>query len=387
MRNYAWGSPTAIPELLGAMPDGNPVAELWFGAHLSAPSLLDRGENLATHIAVDPVSAMGQDVQARFGDALPYLLKVIAAERPLSLQVHPHIERARLRFADEEAAGIPRDAPHRSYKDANHKPELVYALTAFEAVCGFRAPRRAAEIFADLDVPLSKTLYEILRDEPTAAGVRTAFEYLLLPSTRPGPGSVTAVVEACAARQDRMSPSRRADATVALLGAAYPGDPGIVASMLLNPVTLQPGEAMFVPAGGVHAYLSGVGIELMASSDNVLRAGLTTKHMDVPELLECVDYVAAPPIRVAPEVLDGATQMFYAPVDDFELSVTTLTGGDAHAVPGRGPRILLCIDGRLDVSSALESVELRRGEAIFVPASDGRIDVAGQGTIVQADVP
>lgn len=392
IRNYAWGSHTAIPEFLGDEPNGMPVAELWFGAHPSAPSvLLDAGgdapADLAALIAADPVSAMGSDVLARFGGTLPYLMKVIAASRPLSLQVHPHLERAREGFAAEESAGIPVSAAHRNYKDPNHKPELVYALTEFHAVCGFRAPRRAAELFDGLEAPLAKTLHNILREDPTADGVRAAFQFLLAPGTRPSAESVAVVAAACATRLEIESPSRRGDSTVVRLGAAYPGDPGVVASLLLNPVTLHPGEALFVPSGGVHAYLSGVGIEIMASSDNVLRAGLTTKHMDVAELLDCVDYVAAPPIRPAPENIQGSTQMFYAPVDDFELSVTTVQDGLAHVVPGRGPRIVLCVDGEITLTASAGSLRLRRGEAVFVPASTGPVEVFGAGTIVQADVP
>ncbi|WP_240646158.1 mannose-6-phosphate isomerase, class I [Georgenia sp. SYP-B2076] len=346
--------------------------------------------DLRALIAADAVGTLGEDVVSRFGAHLPYLLKLIAPERPLSLQVHPSLERAREQFAAEEAAGTPRDAPHRNYRDPNHKPELVYALTTFEAMCGFRAPRRAAELFVDLDVPLARELHRILRSDTSAEGVRQAFTTLLAPATRPPAAQVQAVAAACAARLAAGSPSPRADGTVVMLAEAYPGDPGVVASLLLNPVTLQPGEALFIPAGGVHAYLSGVGVEIMASSDNVLRAGLTTKHIDVAEMLECVDYVAAPPIRPAPEVFHGATRVFYAPVDDFELSITDLADlpdGPRHPLPGRGPRILLCLDGTADVATAEERVRLERGQAVFVRADEGRVFVHGTGTLVQADVP
>ena len=159
-------------------------------------------------------------------------------------------------------------------------------------------------------------------------------------------------------------------------------------SLLLNPVTLEPGEAMFVPAGGVHAYLHGTAVEVMANSDNVLRAGLTTKHIDIPELLANVDYVAAPPIRIAPEVFNGVTRVFYAPVDDFELSVTTVPGDGAHRMPGRGPRIVLCLDGDVTLTCETdESARLERGQSVFVPASDGALSIDGQGRVVQADVP
>ena len=386
---YAWGSADAIPRLLGLAESGGVVAEAWLGAHPSAASrTADTADApLDQHIAHDPTGALGEDVVARFGPQLPYLLKLIAAERPLSLQVHPSIERARTGFAEEEAAGVPLAAAHRNYRDTNHKPELVYALTRFEAISGFRAPRRAAELLAGLDAPLAKTLCETLRAEPTAAGIRAAFTQLLEPATRPSAREVQDVVDACATRLALGSPSPRADRTVVELADAYPGDPGVVTSLLLNPVTLEPGDAMFVPAGGVHAYLRGLAVEVMASSDNVLRAGLTPKHVDVPELLRNVDYVAAPPIRVAPETFHGATKVFYAPVDDFELSITLIDDEGTHPLPGRGPRVLLCLEGVVTVSGSGDVLSLSQGQAAFVPAADGELTVRGHGRLVQADVP
>jgi len=392
-KHYAWGSARAIPELLGLDLASVPVAEVWMGAHPSLPSLAEDGLGTVTLddvIASDLVGSLGEDIVARFGSNLPYLLKIIAAETPLSLQVHPHVERAQIGFDEEEAAGVPLAAPHRNFKDRNHKPELIYALSKFEALCGFRAPRRAAEMFAGLDARLAKELHGVLVAQPTVEGIRAAFTQLLEPSTRPSPEEVQEVVTACAARLDAGSTSPRADRTVLLLAEAYAGDPGVVTSLLLNPVTLQPGDAMFVPAGGVHAYLHGLGVEIMASSDNVLRAGLTPKHVDVAELLRNVDYVAAPPIRIAPETFHGATKVFYAPVDDFELSVTEIVDKSSHPhpLPGRGPRILLCLRGEMTVTSLRDgALTLHLGEAAFVPASDGPLDVCGAGTLIQADVP
>jgi mannose-6-phosphate isomerase len=391
LQSYAWGSRTAIPALLGEVATGSPVAEAWFGAHESAPSLVDVPGGptaLDDLIAQDPDGTLGEDVQARFGATLPYLLKVIAADSPLSLQVHPQRERAVGGFVREDAVGIPRDAPDRSFRDRNHKPELVYALTRFEAMCGFRAPRRATELLEGLDAHIARQLLGILRSQPSVSGIETAFTWLLRPDSRPKPDAVEELAAACGARLAAGSPSPRADRTVVRLQEAYPGDPGVVTSLLLNPVTLQPGEALFVPAGGVHAYLRGVGVEIMASSDNVLRAGLTPKHVDVEELLRNVDYVAAPPIRVAPERFHGATKMFYAPVDDFELSVTRVDNGASHPLPGRGPRVLLCLEGTVRAVSAHDGeLELHRGQAAFVPASDGPLMLCGAGTLVQADVP
>lgn len=400
-REYSWGSPTAIPELIGVEPDGRPFAELWFGAHPSLPSPVvpppppldddgaPRPEDLQSAIERDPEGMLGRDVLARFGPRLPFLLKLIAPARPLSLQVHPSTDRAQAGFALENAAGIPLEHRTRNYRDPSHKPELIYAVTTFEALSGFRAPRRAAELLEGLDAPATQRVLAILRRDPTPTGVRTAFALLLDPRTKPAPEEVARVVHACKVRAAAGSPSPRADAIVALLAQYFPGDPGVVVSLLLNPVTLRPGQAMFIPAGGVHAYLSGIGVELMANSDNVLRAGLTTKHADVPELLDIVQYVAAPPIRIAPETFHDATRVYYAPVDDFELSVTDVDDEVPHPLPGRGPRVLLALAGEVRITAGDDggAAVLRPGEGLFVAASEGRLCASGHGTVVLADVP
>jgi len=387
----AWGSTTAIPDLLGLVPDGQPVAEAWFGAHPSAPAFahVDGTEvRLDDVIAADPGETLGADVASRSENRLPYLLKIIAAASPISLQVHPSIQRARIGFEIEDAAGTPIDARERSYRDRNHKPELVYALTRFDAMVGFRAPRRAAELLVGLETPLAAELRARLVADPAQSGVRAAFEWLVSPGTRPGIDEVRAFADACAKRLVDGSPSPRTDRTVIRLAAAYPGDAGAVTSVLLNPVTLRPGEAVFVPAGTVHAYLQGVGVEIMANSDNVLRAGLTQKHIDLPELLVNLDAVAAPPIRIAPERVFTSTEIYYAPVDDFELSVTRLTDEGVARIPGRGPRVLLCLEGEVEVHTERNgTLSLRRGQAAFAPAGEGAVTAWGDGVLVQADVP
>ncbi len=387
LQHYDWGSTDALPDLLN-VPGGQPVAEAWFGAHASAPSVVDGGAGLDALIAADPAAALGQDVVVRFGPQLPYLLKVIAAVQPLSLQVHPTRSRAAEGYAREDAAGVPVESAIRNYRDLNHKPEMAYALTRLEAMVGFRAPRRAAELLVGLDSPLAAGLRERLVERPDAHGMRAAFEWLMAPDTRPGADALAEFAVACASRVHAGSPSPRTDRTVIRLHALYPDDPGAVTSVLLNPVTLRPGEALFIPAGAVHAYLEGTAVEIMANSDNVLRAGLTSKHVDLPELLDNLDSVAAPPIRIAPEHVFTHTDVFYAPVDDFELSVTTLLRDSPTRVPGRGPRILLCLEGNVRVCDAQGvELELARGQSAFVPAGDGALTASGDGTLIQADVP
>lgn len=397
-KEYAWGSTDAIPRLLGRSGTDTPIAELWFGAHRAGPAaLVDApGRTLADVIDDDARAALGVDVLERFGPRLPYLLKIIAPDRPLSLQVHPSLERAQRRYAEERAAAVPPE--QRNYADPNHKPELVYALTTFRAMAGFRAPRRAAELVDGLDAPLARRLQAELRADRSGRGMRAAFTRLFEDATRPTAAEVAQLAAACEARLAAGSPSPRADGNVVTLHAAYPGDPGVAASLLLNPVTLHPGEALFVPAGSVHFYLEGLGIEIMAASDNVLRAGLTAKRVDIPEMLKCVDYVAAPPIRVAPERFFESTRVFYAPVDDFELSVTELPDpAEVCPLPGRGPRVVLALGGPVEVRTARGGAErVAAGEALFVRADDGEVTVqalsapgadAGAATVIQAGVP
>lgn len=389
LQRYAWGSKRAIPRMLGTSVDGKPVAEAWYGAHHSAPSTLANrtGHTLLDLLNKEPNRLLGDDVVSRFGPQLPYLMKIISAGAPLSLQVHPTIELAQQEYEAENAAGIGLDEPHRNYKDQNHKPELVLALTNFQALSGFRAPRRVLEVLKGLNAPLAEELRTIVAAQPTAAGIRAAFEFLLRAETRPTQEEISAVVDACSRRMLGRSPSRRADAIVARLAKHYPGDPGVVTSLLLNPVTLKEGEVMFVPAGSVHAYLSGTAIEVMSNSNNVLRAGLTPKHVDVPQLVKATDWVAAPPLRIAPEKFDDGRRVFYAPVEDFELSVTRVRLGRMRPLAGRGPRVVLCLDGQVELMSRSSALRIRRGQAAFVGADEGELSVRGRGSVVQSDVP
>ena len=353
--------------------------------------LPDGDRPLDAVIAGDAEHHLGADVASRFGAQLPVPAqdhrRGRAAVAPGAPVARPGPRRLRAR---RTRPGSPIDAPERSYRDANHKPELVYALTRLDAMVGFRAPRRAAELLADLDAPLAADLHALLDDRPHARtgphGVRVA------PAPADparAPRDVAKFAEACARRLADGSPSPRTDRTVMRLAAAYPGDPGAVTSVLLNPVTLRPGEALFVPAGAVHAYLRGVGVEIMANSDNVLRAGLTGKHVDVDELLRNVDCVAAPPIRIAPERVFTSTEIYYAPVDDFELSVTRLSDDGPTQIPGRGPRVLVCLEGEVEVLDAARRRVPAHAGPVGVRAArrTGSLTATGDGVLVQADVP
>ena len=348
LRRYDWGSTTAIPRLLGIQPDGRPAAELWFGAHPGDPSPA-LGTTLDALIAADPHAMLGE------GDRLPFLLKVLAADKALSIQVHPTREQARAGFAAEERAGIATGSSGRNYADDNHKPELLCALTPFEALCGFRPVDKTLEVLDELALPELGFVADRLR-EPD--GLRAAFTALL---THPDARSLSAAVAAKATEQ---GPLRAAW----LAAHDFPGDIGVVVSLLLNYVRLEPGEAIYLAAGNVHAYLRGMGVEIMANSDNVLRCGLTAKHIDVPELLKITDFreLAEPRWRAE----DGT---FSVPVPDFELR--ELRVGSERLPAGR-PRIVLCTEGAADV----DGVRLAPGHAAFVAAS-AAATVHGDATV------
>ncbi|WEH41537.1 mannose-6-phosphate isomerase, class I [Streptomyces sp. NBC_01218] len=378
VRPYAWGSTTAIPELLGTPPTGEPQAEMWMGAHPGAPSLLTRaGVELPLDqvIAADPAGELGAAAVEKFGPRLPFLLKLLAAGAPLSLQVHPDLARARLGFADEESRGVPIDAPHRTYKDANHKPELICALTPFDGLCGFRRPTEAAELLDALGVDSLKPYADLLRAHPEEAALREVLTAILTAD----PEEMAATVAEAAEAAERLGGPH---APYAAIARHYPGDPGVLAAMLLNHVRLQPGEALYLGAGVPHAYLDGLGVEIMANSDNVLRCGLTPKHIDVPELLRVVRFEATEPGVLRPEASPSGEEPYETPVDEFRLSRFDVSPGAAPVdLTAATPQILLCTAGALRTGE----LDLAPGGSVFVPAGE-TVEASGNGTLFRATV-
>ncbi|WP_030615744.1 mannose-6-phosphate isomerase, class I [Streptomyces achromogenes] len=374
IRPYAWGSPTAIPQLLGAEPTGEPQAEMWMGAHPGAPSRTPRG-TLVEVIEADPERELGARAVARFGPRLPFLLKILAAGAPLSLQVHPDLEQARAGYAEEERRGVPIDAPHRNYKDANHKPELICALTEFDGLCGFRDPVQAAGLLDGLGVDSLKPYVDLLRAHPEDAALREVLTALLTADPEEMAHTVAEATAAC---------TRLGGAYAPYAGIAhhYPGDPGVIAAMLLNHVRLQPGEALYLGAGIPHAYLNGLGVEIMANSDNVLRCGLTPKHVDVPELLRIVRFEPSDPGVLRPEASPEGEEVYETPTDEFRLSRYVLPeGGTSRDLTGDTPQILLCTAGTVRAGEH----ELNPGRSVFVPAGE-QAEISGTGTIFRATV-
>ncbi|MEU9407249.1 mannose-6-phosphate isomerase, class I [Streptomyces sp. NPDC048281] len=374
VRPYAWGSPTAIPELLGTEPSGEPQAEMWMGAHPGAPSRTARG-TLVEVIDADPKAELGEEAVARFGPRLPFLLKILAAGAPLSLQVHPDLAQAREGYEDEERRGIPVDAPDRNYKDANHKPELICALTEFDGLCGFRAPEQTAELLDGLGVDSLKPYVDLLRAHPEEAALREVLTAILSADREEMARTVAEATAACTRLGGDYAP-------YADIAHHYPGDPGVIAAMLLNRVRLQPGEALFLGAGIPHAYLNGLGVEIMANSDNVLRCGLTPKHVDVPELLRVVRFEAGDAGVLRPEAAPDGEEVYETPIDEFRLSRYVLPEGTAaHDLTLPTPQILLCTAGAVHVGG----YDLAPGRSVFVPAGE-KAEVSGAGTVFRATV-
>ncbi|MGA4540285.1 mannose-6-phosphate isomerase, class I [Uniformispora flossi] len=392
VRVSTWGSTTAIPEILGVAPTGEPQAELWMGAHPGDPSHIDRGagpRSLADVIAAAPEAELGAAVAERFGARLPFLLKVLAAEQPLSLQVHPNPAQAAAGFADEEARRVPLDAPYRNYGDASHKPELACALGDLEALCGFREVPGTVKLLDQLAVPELQPCIDALRGSPEAEGLRFAMTHALtLPDDRRAV-VVGEVKAACLRVADTPSPFAAACAAVADLAHRHPADPGVVAALLLNHVRLADGEAVYFAAGLPHSYLRGVFVEILANSDNVLRCGLTDKHIDIAELLRVLEFRAGPVDVLKPvEGVDGE-QAYPTPVPDFRLSRFVLdAAGPSRVLHAAAPQILLCTAGAAVLApEGGPELRLARGESVYVPAGDPPIAVTGEGALFRATVP
>ncbi len=404
IQRYAWGSATDFPQLFGIPnPEGDPMAELWYGTHPDGPTQVcdpsgsSAGYDLRSHVQQTPVQMLGDEVHERFGSELPFLLKVLAASQPLSLQAHPSKEQAQEGFAREEGLCIPVDAPHRSYRDRNHKPELITALTPFGAMVGFREPGVIEGLIAPFGpggVPL--------RDALRSRGLEGLYDAISELSPARLQNLVQVVHSLIPAAHDREEESRDETSreeeliqalcyrTIVSLSSAYPNDPGALAPLYLNVLQLQPGQALYLPAGILHAYLHGVGVEVMANSNNVLRGGLTSKFIDRAELRRVVQFE---PYQ-APLLTGTAPDEYATSFEEFALSRLELSTGQLpvdRAQPG--PEILLCTHGTalFQASSQagpfpLRELELPAGKAVFVPATCASYVLTGPATVFRATV-
>ena len=342
VQHYAWGDHHAIPELLGREPDGRPWAELWLGSHPGGPAHTADGRAL-TDIC----------------GTLPYLLKVLAAAEPLSLQTHPNLDQARAGFEREQQAGLALADPQRTYRDRSPKPEILCALTPFDALCGFRPVDQTLALLATIGLT---DLVDVLG----AVGLEATVQRLYR-----GELDLAEIVHTCT---HSTHPQAR---LVADLARRYPGDPSVAVTLFLHRVTLAPGEAIFLGPGNLHAYLHGMGVELMSASDNVVRAGLTVKHIDVDEVLRVVSFEPVADPRTIPVETEAGRWRYDTPATPFRLWRWELDGPTTHTATGR--ELMLCTDGAAGALVRGQTAVLTAGEQMLLdgPATVFRVEELG----------
>jgi mannose-6-phosphate isomerase len=390
IQNYAWGSKTFIPQLTGvSTPENTPQAELWMGAHPKAPSLVwNNGKWIPLHelIQEDPEGILGKPTANKFSNRLPFLFKVLAAERPLSIQAHPNRVQAQQGFSRENSTGIPLNAPHRNYRDDNHKPELICALTPFSALIGFREMEEIVALTDRLGAPRFRDKVMDSWGLTNHESLRRLFTGLLTMEGDDQRRMVAEVVESC----EKYASEDKAFEWTLKLNRAYTGDTGVLSPLFMKVVHLGPGEAIYISSGQLHSYLEGAGIELMANSDNVLRGGLTSKNVDVPELIKILDFAADGRYLLNPERGMNGEKFYRCPAEEFILSVISLNEGAVFTGPKkRSVEMMICMEGKARTidSDRRENFSLNKGTAIIVPASAGPYKIEGKCIIYRASVP
>lgn len=389
VQEYPWGSYTAIAELLGEEePSDVPQAELWMGAHPKAPSrvkISDKWVSLAELIDSNPEDILGGKVRENFGDQLPYLFKVLAAAQPLSIQAHPNLAQAREGFRRENRHKVPLNAPERNYKDKNHKPECICALTPFWALCGFRKIPSILALMSKLFPPYGLKELDHFHKEPNPRGLQRFFKGLMTMDLN----RQKQIIGDAMVKARRLYKDDVAFKWMLNLDKQYPGDIGVFSPLILNLVCLKPGQALFLPAGELHAYLDGVGIELMANSDNVLRGGLTQKHVDVTDLLKILNFEEKELSILSPVWQSDSEHVYVTPAKEFVLSVLTVAEGMAYwNTDHRGADIILCTQGEASVTDVRKDhrVTLSRGTSVLIPAVVESYRIEGNATLYKAAV-
>ncbi len=377
IKDYPWGSRTAIQYRYNIKNQNNePQAEMWMGCHPNGSSQLVDDENnqmnLAEFIQQAPESILGAAFH-KFGE-LPFLFKILAADKPLSIQVHPSKSSAEIGFAEENKQGILLSSPNRNFKDPNHKPELVYAITPFSALNGFRPFADILRLFDGLELPSVQASLKAFMQSPSGETLKVLFEALLNLKGTDRQNAVQALLTYGSSQNDAVFE------TIRQLAMVYPEDMGIFAPLLLNVVTLQPGEAMFLYAETPHAYLNGLALEVMANSDNVLRAGLTPKYIDIEALIANIQFQPKNPatILMAPAMNEHQAD-YPIPVDDFSFSIFT----DAEMeILLSSAAVLFCEEGQYQIKSEHQTVVIQSGESVFLPAACETIRFQGRGQMM-----
>ncbi len=380
IKRYDWGSRAAIPEMFGWPQTNEPIAEVWFGVHQQGSARLRHNQvSLQHHVASDRTRALGENAANKFA-SLPYMLKVLAAAKPLSLQTHPNSTQALKGFQREEALGVKINAPNRNFRDPHHKPELICALSPFTALCGLRDPGLTLNLLATIGTKELNFMCQSLKVDPSPKGIRDLLELLFAQDQTITIRQIAALVKACEAKSVGSFVSERM--LLAQLGKRYPQDPAVLVAVLLNLIVLQPNEAVFLPAGNLHAYVCGCAVEIMSNSDNVVRAGFTTKHVDPQTVLNIVDTT---PLTVAvqnPEPVAGVVQ-YHSPVEEFLLQRINLNGTDEINI-GSGPAIVLAISGSAHLRYDAHEDQLGPGDAAWLDAASGHASVTGTAKVFVA---
>ena len=382
IQNFAWGSKSSFSQLFGTDNIGNePQAEMWMGAHPNGCSKVKNGDStvlLSRLIESHKEEFLSTQINEKFGE-LPYLFKVLAAENALSVQVHPSKEEAEFGFHKEEQAQVPLTAHHRNYRDSNHKPELVYALTPYQAMNGFRAIPEIISLFSNVGIPQLSEMLELLNANPSSEGLRKFFVGIL---SLEGNNKVEAVKSLTSKIKDNLT--QELSSLILTLSEQYPGDIGLFTPLMLNVITLEPGEAMYLDARTPHAYLKGTALEVMANSDNVLRAGLTPKHIDVQELASCTLFEEKPfdTLKLAP-ITENGVLTYPIPVPDFRFSVYKKPNNEL--VSPESAEILLPLDAELTLTHhSGEVVTLKKGKSVFIPAYVDEYRISSKGNVAKA---
>lgn len=382
IQNYDWGSRTAIHDLFGFANEAQqPQAEVWMGTHPNGCSIVKQGStnvSLSELIKQDPSAFLSQSTSKAFSD-LPFLFKILAADKALSIQVHPNKQDAELGYAKEQELGVPLSAFNRNYKDANHKPELVYALTEYQAMNGFRPFDEIIAEFRLCDIPEVNGYLEQFERNTNQDGLCHFFVEILSMKEARKLNAVDHLLSYAA-----MNQARPVYALILDLAEQYPNDVGLFAPLLLNVITLKPGEAMFLCARTPHAYIKGTGLEIMANSDNVLRAGLTPKHMDVEELVKCTDFIPKPINTLLTQAeINGSEHHFPVSVQDFQFSV--FQAPKEQRVEMTSAEILMPIDADVALlAQSGETLVLGKGQSAFIPAYVGNYTISCEGRVARA---
>ncbi len=390
IQEYAWGSKTAIPLLLGEnRPSETPLAEIWMGSHPKAPSLVfyqNQWIPLDQLIRDNSEELLGREASEKFNNRLPFLFKVLAVEKPLSIQAHPGRTHAKMGFERENFHHIPLDAFNRNYKDENHKQECICAMTPFWALNGFRP---IEDITQNMDAVFPGELAIIkkhLRHRDKREGLKAFLYDLMTMDQREKETLIHCVVTRLKATADRSLMVQ----WVIRLHQEYPGDIGIFSPVYLNLILLEPGQAMFLPSGELHAYLEGMGVEVMANSDNVLRGGLTPKHVDVQELLKVLNFEERRIDIQFGEPVSETERIYRTDAEEFQLSGITVKQGNVYTCSDRNSlEILLWAKGRstVHVQDNGERLEVCKGTSVMIPASVHSYGITGDAQIYKVCVP